>query len=174
MRLGTPPWRLRQILWTLPVTIKYFVYKMRCYYKYTYLLNFMKKWVFFKISIKNRKRILCLARHVDKMINSDSILTTLCDKLSAGGGNMAGSGLSGLQDRDYPLASQTGSKTQICVRGSVRESIRRVWLLQKVYLVRFNKWKINQVDVIRLQWHNFLVLIFKYLPSFFKILSSRS
>jgi len=48
------------------------------------------------------------ARHVDKMINSDSILTTLCDKLSAGGGNMAGSGLSGLQDRDYPLASQTG------------------------------------------------------------------
>ena len=52
--------------------------------------------------------LCCLARHVDKMLNSDSILTTLCDKLSAGGGNMAGSGLSGLQDRDYPLASQTG------------------------------------------------------------------
>ncbi len=102
------------------------------------------------------------------MINSDSILTTLCDKLSAGGGNMAGSGLSGLQDRDYPLASQTGSKTQICVRGSVRESIRRVWLLQIVYLVRFNEWKINQVDMIRLQWHNFQILIFKYLPSFLK------
>ena len=49
------------------------------------------------------------ARHVDKMLNSDNILSSLSEKLSPGVNPNAGiGGLSGLQDRDYPLASQNG------------------------------------------------------------------
>jgi len=49
------------------------------------------------------------ARHLDKMMNTDSILSTLSDKLG-NAASLGASGLSGLQDRDYPLASQTGGE----------------------------------------------------------------
>jgi hypothetical protein len=51
--------------------------------------------------------LLRAARHLEKMMASDSNIGTLSEKLSAGGGLSVG-GLSGLQDRDYPAAAATG------------------------------------------------------------------
>ena len=79
--------------------------------------------------------LLCpiTARHLEKMMGSDSSVGTLSDKLSAGGGLGVG-GLSGLQDRDYPAAAATGPDAAALKLTTRSNSARFIFYFESIIL----------------------------------------